>query len=304
MTSGSSGSSSFTFDMTSIPAMLPPAGEKPNFIDPPTLHPLVLGIAISTMTCVLVVSSLRIFTKAYLMREFRVEEYFCVLATIGIVVWDSIYIHVSHSGFSRHLWDIRVSDVSHFAYMSYLAEISYALTMFAAKASILHQLKTLFCPDSPSHRRLFTAVTRREYARAVLKRDAANPIFWTLHILMFINGAYSIAAFFSYLFQCTPREKAWDLIGEAARQGSCVDVAAATVAGGVINLVLDMGILVVPIWAIWRLKLSVKRRLGISAVFGVGAVTCAIAAVGVAVRVPLLWDDDLTWIIAKVGIWT
>ncbi|KAM7210385.1 hypothetical protein V8F06_014228 [Rhypophila decipiens] len=305
MTSGSdSEPASFTFDMTSIPAMVPPPGQTSNFVDPPTLHPIVLTLAISTMTLITLVVTLRIFTKAYVMREFRPEEYFCVLATIGILVWDGIYIHVSYSGFSRHLWDVRLSDISHFAWMSYLAEISYALTMFAAKASILFQLRTLFCPDSPSHRRLFTAVTRREYATSVLKSDASNPIFWALYGLMFLNGAYYLAAFFSFVFQCTPREKAWDLIGEAAREGSCIDVAAATVVGGVMNLVLDLGILVVPIWAIWRLKLSVKRRLGISAVFAVGAVTCVIAAVGVAVRVPLLWDGDLTWIIAKVGIWT
>jgi len=31
--------------------------------------------------------------------------------------------------------------------------------------------------------------------------------------------------------------------------------------------------------------------------------TCAIAAVGVVFRVPLLSNGDLTWIISKVGIW-
>ena len=152
-------------------------------------------------------------------------------------------------------------------------------------------MRNIFEADIPK-------VARRGYAT---KGGDTTVIFWALHGLMFVNGGYYLAAFFTFLFQCNPREKAWDIgIGE----GRCIDVAAATVVSGVMNLVLDLGILVVPIWAVWRLRLSVKRKLGISAVFGVGVVTCVIAAVGVAVRVPLLWDEDLTWLISKVGIWT
>lgn len=70
------------------------------------------------------------------------------------------------------------------------------------------------------------------------------------------------------------------------------------------NLFLDLGMLITPIWAIFRLQLPTRRKVGVSAVFAVGILTCAIATVGVVVRIPLLTDPDLTWIITKVGIWT
>lgn len=70
------------------------------------------------------------------------------------------------------------------------------------------------------------------------------------------------------------------------------------------NLFLDLGMLITPIWAIFRLQLPTRRKLGVSAVFAVGLLTCAIATVGVVVRIPLLTDPDLTWIITRVGIWT
>jgi hypothetical protein len=116
-----------------------------------------------------------------------------------------------------------------------------------------------------------------------------------------------------------PREKTWTPFLE----GHCIDVAAAIVVQGAINLFLDIGLLITPLWAIWRLQLPLKRKIGISAVFGVGILsvsfylsrsmlqktntppsTCAIAIAGVVFRIPLLTDPDLTWLISKVGIWT
>lgn len=179
---------------------------------------------------------------------------------IGIITWDSIFINVSADGFSRHMWNVRLVDVPHLSYVSwkdawsvhlmliplkisYLAEITNAPTMFMAKCSILFQLRRLFCPDG----------TR-------------NSTFWAIHILVFVCGAYYTAAIFSFTFQCIPREKTWNPL----LPGNCINVSAAIVVQGVINLVLDVGILIIPLWAIWTLRLPMKRKLGISAVFGVG----------------------------------
>ncbi|KAK3373130.1 hypothetical protein B0T24DRAFT_250336 [Lasiosphaeria ovina] len=265
------------FDINSIPAMQPPPGQTSNFVDPETLHPIVLGVAIATMIVMTAAVTIRVYTKAFVMRDMRFEEYFAIVATAGIILWDAIFIHVSFHGFTRHLWDVRYVDVHHLSYMNYLAEISNSLTMFAAKCSILLQLKRLFCTGQ--------------------SRDA---IYWAIHALMFLDAAYYTSAVFTFVFQCNPREKTWNPLME----GTCINVAAATVVAGAVNLFLDLGILLVPFWAICHLQLPLKRKLGISAVFGVGILTCAIAAVGVSLRVPLLTDPDLTWLISKVGIWT
>jgi len=263
------------FDINLIPAMQPPPGVQPNFVDPVTMYPAVLGVAIATIIPMTISIAIRIFTKAYLLRDMRIEEYFALIASAGIIVWDAMFVSVSYDGFSRHLWDVRAVDVHHLSYMNYTAEISNAFTMFFAKASILLQLKRLFCVGE------------------------RTPIYWSIHILLFLNTAYAISAMFTFIFQCSPREKTWNPLME----GQCINIAAAVIAQGCVNLFLDLGILITPIWAIWHLQLPMKRKLGISAVFGVGIVTCAIAAVGVSLRVPLLTDGDLTWIITKVGIW-
>lgn len=163
--------------------------------------------------------------------------------------------------------------------LSYLAEITNAPTMLMAKWSILFQFRRLFCTGQV--------------------RDAT---FWSIHILIFLCAAYYFSAVFTFTFQCLPREKTWNPLLE----GHCINVSAAIVSQGAANLLLDLGILITPIWAVWNLQLSLKHKIGVSAVFGVGLLTCAIAAVGVVVRIPLLEDKDpdLTWLITKVGIWT
>ncbi|KAK0638544.1 hypothetical protein B0T16DRAFT_337567 [Cercophora newfieldiana] len=266
-----------TFSFDGIPAMLPPPGRQTNFEDPENLHSFVFGVAVTTIILMTTALGIRIYTKAVLLKEMRAEEYFAIIGTIGIITWDAMFINVSADGFSRHLWDVRLVDVPHLSYMSYLAEITNAPTMFAAKCSILFQFRRLFCPGQI--------------------RDST---FWMIHALLFMCAAYYTSAIFTFTFQCTPREKTWSPFLE----GHCIDVAAAIVVQGAINLFLDIGILITPLWAIWRLQLPMKRKLGISAVFGVGILTCGIAIAGVVFRVPLLTDPDLTWLITKVGIWT
>ncbi|KAK3377512.1 hypothetical protein B0H63DRAFT_477333 [Podospora didyma] len=266
------------FDINDIPAMQPPPGVIPNFDNPESMHPYVLGVAIGTIAVMVIAISIRVYTKAFIMRDMKWEEYFAILAVAGMILWDGIFIHVSASGFSRHFWDVRLVDVHNMSYMSYLAEISNAITMFAAKLSILFQLKRLFCTGQ--------------------SRDA---IYWAIHGLMFLNTTYYLSALFTFTFQCTPREKAWNAL---TVEGECINVAAATLVAGAMNLFLDVGILVVPFGAICHLQLPMKRKVGISAVFGVGVLTCAIAAMGVVFRIPLLsTDPDLTWLVSKVSIW-
>ncbi|KAK4183657.1 hypothetical protein QBC35DRAFT_443000 [Podospora australis] len=260
-----------------IPAMTPPPGQTSNFDDPESMQTLVMVVAVSTMSLTLIVVTVRIYTKAVILSNMGIEDYFAILAACGIVAWDSTFLHDSLKGASRHFWDVRAIDVPYLAYMNYLGEILYAVTMWAAKCSIMLQLKRIFCSGQS-----------RDY------------IFWSIHGLLFVNTAYNTAALFSFIFQCSPREKAWNVLLE----GQCINVAAAGVVSGAVNLFLDLGILVVPLLAICHLQMPLKRKIGTSAVFGVGILTCGIAVLGVVLRVPMLYDPDLSWILTKVGIWT
>lgn len=117
-------------------------------------------------------------------------------------------------------------------------------------------------------------------------------------------------------------------------EGHCIDNQGGVLSAGLINLILDLAILIVPIWAIWKLQMALKRKLQIAAIFGVGIAyvlalhlssehfnarydskaanslfhliysTCAICVVGVVYRIPLLTEQNVTNASAKVGLLT
>jgi hypothetical protein len=114
--------------------------------------------------------------------------------------------------------------------------------MGAAKYFICVHLKRIFCPSN------------------------RGAVHWTLVALITVNVMFYLTTFFAQMFQCIPREKIWrpDL------PGSCMKSFVGILAIGVANLVLDLGILLVPIWAIWKLQIPVKRKLEAYAVFSLG----------------------------------
>lgn len=83
-----------------------------------------------------------------------------------------------------------------------------------------------------------------------------------------INSVFYAGLFFSYVFQCWPREKIW-LVDAVA--GKCTDAIQVNLSSGVLNIISDVEALLIPTWAIWHLALSTKRKLAALAVFGVSS---------------------------------
>ncbi|KAI0888124.1 uncharacterized protein GGS22DRAFT_185504 [Annulohypoxylon maeteangense] len=266
-------------DISQLPALEPPAGVVPNFIDPFTFYPWILAIGLISIVLMTAAVGIRIYTKAVILKSMKHEDYFAIFALIGFLIWDIIFIYLSGLGLSRNQWDIRAIDVSYFLYMMNVIEIIYGPSMLAAKYFVLVQLRRIFCPGS-----------------------LRNSVWWIINGLIAATVGYYIACFFTFTFQCWPRAAIWNPVLEP--DATCINFKVATLVSGVINMLLDIGIFLTPLWAIWLIQMPMKRKLGVISVFGVGFFTCAIAVLGVVFRVPLVTDDNLTMAIAKVGLFT
>ncbi|KAF2848571.1 hypothetical protein T440DRAFT_470172 [Plenodomus tracheiphilus IPT5] len=80
---------------------------------------------------------------------------------------------------------------------------------------------------------------------------------------MVMNIIFYVACLFVEIFACTPREKIWNFFV----RGTCVNVYLINVASSVFNFVLDVVMLGMPQYKIWRLQLSKKRKVAISLLF-------------------------------------
>ena len=67
---------------------------------------------------------------------------------------------------------------------------------------------------------------------------------------------------------CEP--KAAQILGSGNSKGTCIYDSTFIIASGAFNLVLDILILLLPIYAIWQLRMPVKRKIIAAAVFTIG----------------------------------
>lgn len=115
--------------------------------------------------------------------------------------------------------------------------------MLAAKLALLLQI-----------RRIFTGTKK-------------NTMYWVVWALIMTNSISYTAFFFMFIFACVPRKKIWN----PSIPGKCLDMDPTMIASGVINLVSDLAILVVPLLSISSLQMPTRRKVGVSAIFATGA---------------------------------
>ena len=120
--------------------------------------------------------------------------------------------------------------------------ILYGPLAFLAKLSVLLQLQHTFVV---SHR---------------------QPSFFILQALIWANLAFYLAWFWVDIFQCVPRRKIWD----TTVSGKCISTDVLLITPASINIVSDCLILVLPIIMVFRLKMTMKNKLAIIAIFSSG----------------------------------
>ena len=96
-------------------------------------------------------------------------------------------------------------------------------------------------------------------------------LYWTLHTLIWTNLVMNLSMTISIILQCRPREKIWDPLV----QGTCINVETFFIASGIINMISDIAILLLPLWAISNLQLSWKKKVVVSGVFATGGLCVA-----------------------------
>ncbi|KAI9846022.1 MAG: hypothetical protein M1838_001472 [Thelocarpon superellum] len=263
-------------------AVPPPPGVTADFTTRTALSDqivVVSGVCLAVSTPFVL---LRMYTRLYLVRTFALEDFCALLAWLGAVAVAVIHIVLSYHGFGRHLWDVTISEF--FVYgrlgLSYLA--IYFAEVSLAKVTLL----LLF------HRLATTAWQRKVF----------------LGVMIFII-LYTIAMFFALIFSCHPVAYFWDL---TISGGYCVNRTAILIFMAVMNVLTNFVILLLPVPLIWRLRLSRGGKAGVTVMFLVGLLDCAVSIVLVQTTIPPLITapvigpfgaTDVTYNLVLPGYW-
>ncbi|KAF7947622.1 hypothetical protein EAE96_008704 [Botrytis aclada] len=261
------GMSQSQIELLQGPALTPPPGVTSNFDNPYSLRPAADAVKIVTTILATLAIFIRVYTKWRIIREVHLEDYIAVAAWCGYIVF-IITTGFDPNVFGRHQWDIRLKDYQIFLYGTYITSISFGLAIMSIKISILLQ-----------YIRLFTAGTR-------------DLMFWSCHALMWITIVFYTILLFMTIFICTPIPKFWNVLDTT---GHCLDVNYLFLATGTANTITDFLIILLPQPIIWKLQMSFKEHVGVSAVFSTGLLACIASMARLFVSLKLLKNSDASW---------
>jgi hypothetical protein len=250
-------------------------GRSSNFIDPPNQLASVYVTSVLVLVFATIGLSVRLYVKFFIIPNHKVEDYLSYFAFVSFVAYVAVIVHLSRMNLTRHLYDITQAEFPDILYWVNIVYCMYSVPTAAAKLSVLFQLKSIF-----------TTGTR-------------NSIYWVIVTSIVVNAIFYIGLFFSYVFQCWPREKIW--LGETV-EGRCTDAFQVNLSSGILNVISDVEALLIPTWAIWKLSMPIKRKLAALSVFGVSLIAISSGIGGMYIRVVLLTIDDQTWWLTKLAL--
>ncbi|KAI1384257.1 uncharacterized protein F4822DRAFT_64765 [Hypoxylon trugodes] len=252
-----------------IPGLPPPDGIESNFVNPPNRNAEAMaGIII----CIILTSSavlIRAYSRIFCMKMVRIQDILALLAfgtylaCVYILFWFK-----NLTGYYVHQWDVPAVNLPTFLHIIYLGMVLYELTMLNLKISILTEWIRLFVPHGTK-----------------------NAFYWTCLAVLIVNVMYYMASIFSVSFSCNPRAQL------------CHKSSVVFICSGVINLISDVIILILPIKTIWNLQLSKKKKMSISVVFAIGFFCCVAAVVRLATAINAYISEDKTYTLSTVVLW-
>jgi hypothetical protein len=85
---------------------------------------------------------------------------------------------------------------------------------------------------------------------------------------MVLSLLYFASVFVETFAFCKPVQYNWD---KSIPGGYCVDEEPAYLGAGISNLLIDVLVVTLPMPMLWRLQMPLKKKIGVSAMFGLGA---------------------------------
>ncbi|KAF1970707.1 hypothetical protein BU23DRAFT_556657 [Bimuria novae-zelandiae CBS 107.79] len=243
-------------------------------MDPPSLlNEVVVATAIVQIVTLLFIL-IRFYENLY-SRQLRAEDYFSYGAW-GALIAQAILLCINTvEGIASHMWDVPVSVLIEGSRRYNYIFMCYTISGGFAKATVFMQFKRIF--TSPR---------------------IQDEVYWVITVSVVLNAVAYTIFLFLYVFTCLPRERIWNPTVE----GRCMDSNRLNVAIGGLNVLSDVEAFLVPVWAVWKLKMDVKKKISILAVFAAGALAVAVGLIGLYYRVLILERPDSTWLLMQTGL--
>ncbi|KAI1635310.1 CFEM domain-containing protein [Biscogniauxia mediterranea] len=200
----------------------------------------------------LVVVSLRAYGRIKA-RQFGWDDALtCMAMMFSIAETGCSYMGMRTTYFGVHIYDIPpTADRSLGMKWNYLIQILYNPILALVKSSVL-----LFLLRIGGQQR---------------------KIRYSIHSLNGFNIGLMIAIFLTVIFQCSPIPYFWERVRDPTLEGTCIDTGAFYVATAGLTIFTDILVLILPFRIFMSLKMSIKLKIAIMAVFLLGAIVTIVS---------------------------
>ncbi|KAI0972071.1 hypothetical protein F4678DRAFT_472101 [Xylaria arbuscula] len=218
----------------------------------------------------LIFLGLRFWSAAYSGRKLALDDLFVILGFLGTVALVAASFWGAFNGLGKVITDLQPPQIVILVKDLIISEFGYLLGTAGVKMSML-------C----LYHRIYTTPTFRRVN----------------YVAMFLVAGYFISFIPLFLTNCIPLSQYWD----PKPTGWCRDTVQGDNATLAANLVLDLIVLALPLPVLWRLRMSIRDKITVTALFGFGFVTIALVIWRLVVTERTRSSPDWTKSLCDVG---
>ncbi|MCJ1470231.1 hypothetical protein MMC07_008876 [Pseudocyphellaria aurata] len=261
--------------LSNVPALQPPPGVVPNFLNPENQIRSFLVATSLELGIMTVFVLVRFYSKSFLVRKYSWDDLTVLLAVVFSIAYYATCVWGALRGkVGVHQWDISVPEV-----VSYDLLIPQFLTPLLAPPTLLFTKITFF----------------------LLYLQIFKPMRWlriSAYIGTLVTTAFYIGQTIAQFIFVTPRPgETWFDHAQSQVELKSLVVAVPVSA---IGLCIDLYILVLPVIAVNQLQLATQRKFGVILIFMTGILACLGSALSIYYRYVLDHSADLLWNLGPV----
>ncbi|KAF2448831.1 hypothetical protein P171DRAFT_518282 [Karstenula rhodostoma CBS 690.94] len=239
----------------------------------------VLGVALSFSILAVLAVALRLTAHAIAHKPWTVSDYLIIVAcTFAVGLQSNSITGVFQAGIGYG----HVADIA----------LEYGLEPITTLSQLIIPLQFLWV--------LSLSCTKASILFLYLKIFPIPWLVWCSYATMSIIVAWTIATILAGCLICRPFAYNWDktIVG-----GYCGDQVTSFTVTGIINLITDAMVLLLPMYPLYQLQMATYKKVILITVFGLGIVTCVISALRISVLSTMDFAD-ITYTIPKANIFS
>ncbi|KAJ5213071.1 hypothetical protein N7449_000240 [Penicillium cf. viridicatum] len=264
--------------MNEDPAILALFGPTPSNIDLTASDVSINnGVVIAMLCLATAFVMLRFTARIFLRNALMADDWAIIAALLCIGATTGISVAGGTTGAGKHIWAVKLEELIDLYRLLFSYTFIYASSCTCTRLSILCFYARVFSPLEPA-----------------LK---VTLIFGCLLTL-----SYPIIIWVTMGNACKPVSHFWTQF--SGTEGECINVNQFFLALGILNMLNDFIILIIPFPRIARLQMTLRKKLAVCGIMAVGVFVFVASIVRIHYLSEFMSAADVTWLMGPVFIWS